>query len=29
MNVYGKAVDASKREGHGKVVRVVLAPKVP
>ena len=28
MNVYGKAMDASKREAHGKVVRLVLAPKV-
>jgi|SRR6516165_3917397 integrase len=28
MNVYGKAMDASKREAHGKVVRMVLAPKV-
>jgi len=28
MNVYGKAMDASKREAHGKVVRLVLASKV-
>ena len=28
MNVYGKAIDASKRKAHGKVVRMVLAPKV-
>ena len=28
MNVYGKAMDASKPEAHGKVVRMVLAPKV-
>ena len=28
MNVYGKAMGASKREAHGKVVRLVLAPKV-
>jgi integrase len=28
MNVYGKAMDASKRKAHGKVVRMVLAPKV-
>src|SRR5438876_561173 len=28
MNVYGKAMDASKREAHGKVVRMLLAPKV-
>jgi len=28
MNVYGKAMDASKREAHGKVVRMMLAPKV-
>ncbi|HVH70734.1 MAG TPA: site-specific integrase, partial [Candidatus Dormibacteraeota bacterium] len=28
MNVYGKAMDASKREAHGKVVRMVLAAKV-
>ncbi|PYT97094.1 MAG: hypothetical protein DMG38_21190 [Acidobacteria bacterium] len=28
MNVYGKAMDASKREAHGKVVRLVLAAKV-
>lgn len=27
MNVYGKAMEASKREAHGKVVRMVLAPK--
>jgi integrase len=28
MNVYGKAMDASKREAHGKVVRLALASKV-
>ena len=28
MNVYGKAMDASKREAHGKVVRMLLTPKV-
>ncbi|HEV2304362.1 MAG TPA: site-specific integrase [Candidatus Acidoferrales bacterium] len=28
MNVYGRAMDASKREAHGKVVRMVLAAKV-
>ena len=28
MNVYGKAMDASKREAHGKVVRLVLPSKV-
>jgi len=28
MNVYGKAMDASKREAHGKVVRMVLAARV-
>jgi len=28
MNVYGKAMEASKREAHGKVVRMLLAPKV-
>jgi integrase len=28
MNVYGKAMDASKREAHGNVVRMLLAPKV-
>ena len=28
MNVYGKAMDASKREAHGRVVRMVLASKV-
>jgi integrase len=28
MNVCGKAMDAGKREAHGKVVRVVLAAKV-
>jgi integrase len=27
MNVYGKAMDASKREAHSKVVRIVLAAK--
>jgi integrase len=27
MNVYGKAMDASKREAHGKVVRMLLARK--
>jgi integrase len=25
LNVYGKAMDESKRQAHGKVVRVVLA----
>jgi integrase len=24
MNVYGKAMDESKREAHGKVVRLVI-----
>ncbi len=24
MNVYGKAMDMSKRNAHGKVVRIVL-----
>jgi hypothetical protein len=28
MNVYGKAVDESKRAAHGKVVRLVLLSKV-
>jgi len=28
MKVFGKAMDASKREPHGKVVRMVLASKV-
>jgi integrase len=28
MNVYGKAMDASKRKAHGKVVRLVLPSKV-
>jgi len=28
MNAYGKAMDASKREAHGKVVRMVLSAKV-
>jgi len=28
MNVYGKAMDASKREAHSKVVRLVLPSKV-
>jgi hypothetical protein len=28
MNVYGKAMDASKREARGKVVRMMLAAKV-
>ena len=28
MNVYGKGMDASKREAHGNVVRMVLAAKV-
>ena len=28
MNVYGKAMDESKRTAHGKVVRVVLPSKV-
>ena len=28
MNVYGKAMDESKREAHGKVVRLVLPSKV-
>jgi len=28
MNVYGKAMDGSKREAHGKVVRLVLPSKV-
>jgi hypothetical protein len=28
MNVYGKAMDKSKREAHGKVVRLVLPSKV-
>ena len=28
MNIYGKAMERSKREAHGKVVRLVLAPQV-
>ncbi len=28
MNVYGKAMDKSKRKAHGKVVRLVLPSKV-
>ena len=28
MNVYGKAMDESKRAAHGKVVRLVLPLKV-
>ena len=28
MNVYGKAMDESKRKAHGKVVRLVLPSKV-
>jgi integrase len=28
MNVYGKAMDESKRTAHGKVVRLVLPSKV-
>jgi hypothetical protein len=28
LNVYGKAMDASKREAHSKVVRLVLPAKV-
>lgn len=28
MNIYGKAMDKSKREAHGKVVRLVLASQV-
>jgi hypothetical protein len=28
LNVYGKAMDESKREAHGKVVRLVLPSKV-
>jgi hypothetical protein len=28
MNVYGKAMGASKREAHGKVVRMMLVPKL-
>jgi integrase len=28
MNVYGKAMDESKRAAHGKVVRLVLPAKV-
>ena|SRR5256886_9543045 len=28
MNVYGKAMDESKRAAHGKVVRLVLPSKV-
>jgi integrase len=28
MNIYGKAMERSKREAHGKVVRLVLASQV-
>jgi len=28
MNIYGKAMEKSKREAHGKVVRLVLASQV-
>ena len=28
MNVYGKAMDESKRAAHGKVVRLVLSSQV-
>ena len=28
MNVYGRAMEHSKREAHGKIVRLVLAPRV-
>jgi len=28
MNVYAKAMDASNCEAHGKVVRMLLPPKV-
>jgi hypothetical protein len=28
MNIYGKAMERSKREAHGKVVRFVLASQV-
>jgi site-specific recombinase XerD len=28
MNIYGKAMEQSKREAHGKVVRLVLASRV-
>jgi len=28
VNVYGKAMDESKRTAHGKVVRLVLPSKV-
>ena len=28
LNVYGKVMDARKREAHGNVVRLVLAAKV-
>jgi integrase len=28
MNLYGKAMDTSKREADGKVVRLVLPSKV-
>jgi hypothetical protein len=28
LNVYGKAMDESKREAHGKVIRLVLPLKV-
>jgi integrase len=28
MNVYGRAMNESKREAHGKVVRLILPSKV-
>jgi hypothetical protein len=28
MNIYGKAMETSKREAHGKVVRLVLPSNV-
>jgi len=28
MNIYGKALEKSNREAHGKVVRLVLASQV-
>jgi len=28
MNVYGKAMDESKRKAHGKIVRLVLPSQV-
>jgi hypothetical protein len=28
MNIYGKAMEKSKREAHGKVARLVLASRV-